>query len=300
MKVRATLAAWAWMWTVAVLVGPVWQDRAGQAVCYADTEEQGGKPAQIWSIDPEGAWSIDPEEVFGPLPEYETVITGIDAQALAERFLPEDAVLRATRLSPPPWGVGLYYCHETGEGRVNVGVGIFEDQEAAAGVIRDRWLRDSMPLGMFPGLGDRACLSGSTVGVMVNNAVIWVYWDDRDDMEAMLSIGKLVVEQLKTSEEVVSRSARVEWPQVTVELPTSVGLGGRATGSVLVENADPASVLLSTDSRNVIVRPGEEPRIRFYAPRVAEEAGYYTFNLYLATPTNVIASRQVSILVEQQ
>ncbi len=286
MKIRLAIItlAYVWVWTGGLVVGPASQDQARQAACYAETEEQSGRPAHIRSIHP--------EEVFGPLPQYETVIAGIDADALAQTFLPGDALLSITAIGSIPWNIGVDYRYNTGAGRVAMEVGVFQDQQTAAKAFADWWRRRAVVLPLFPGLGDRACLSGENVGVVVNNAVLSVYWRDRHSTDRMLSIGKLIVEQLKTGEEIVTRGDHVVIPAIHVEVSAEVVAGEAAAIQYWVEGDE-----------KVFVEPGVRPArqsgtISFIG--TTTPPGTYTRELFFATEKNVIVRKVVSVRVVAQ
>ncbi len=245
------------------------------------------------------------EGVFGPLPPREVLVTGFDARALAQRFLLSGgASLLATRAGPG----GVEYLYERPQERdglvdratLTMIAGVFPNTAAASSALARTVASRSLPPPPVKGIGDRAFLSSSNLLLQVNNVLFvlgslrWVAGEQEMGM-----IAHEVANELDAGTTFVTRGEVVEVPEVVaLDLPERVSLGAEVSGRVLLANVDPAQALLGADSPLVSVSDGAEPLATFHAPLLAEDAGEKTFRLWVATPTNVIVSRECRVWVE--
>lgn len=200
---------------------------------------------------------------FGPLTPRNSLITSIDAQALAASFLPPGAVLYS-------WGVNsgeAMYNYKTGEpaatpgdDRVQLVVGVFADQQQASHALAEAIWALSMPPAV--GLADRAFLGDRLVTMQFNNVYLSLGW--RVGASRLRAIAEAIVQDLQT--------------------------GGRfsTTGNVVTAPFIPAQGALPGEEQSAVVGPtglasaGEKNRAQ--ALRAVFEQKYQAWLDYIEQP----------------
>ena len=259
--------------------------------------EPGGSPRVDAATAQKKLW----EQFFGPLRARDAVVTGVDASGLARALLPTNAVLRDRRAT----ALGVYHLYSTGgpaRTNVGVGVGIFASRAAAL----DALVLASRQVSAFPpairGIGDMAFASNSTFLLLYGNVV--VHWSWRATKEETISAAQRIAEELESGDRFVTRGKEVRIPRiVSVELIERVRPGQEATGRITLADVDPAQALIGVDWGIAPWMPtditaGQEPSITLHVPRDAQ--GEKKFTLVVATPANVIATKELRILVESR
>jgi len=244
---------------------------------------------------------------FGPLPKYDSVVTGVDMERLAKQLLGQDAVLMSKRVKTN--GVGhRYIVRATGapENEWPVfyfTVGVFQNQEAPNSALIREVRRTSLLPPPRKGFGDRAFCGRTRCMVIINNVFLDISWR-RWAKEQVDQVLNSIVNEVQAGDTFVTRGKRVIPPKIlSVGLPERVRTGKRVTGNIVLSGIDPAKALVGTSERehwfwDVGVRPGSPPTVILDPPSDPKETGRVTFTICVATPTNVLATKEVSILIE--
>lgn len=239
--------------------------------------------------------------IFGPIRPRDTVVTGVDAEGLAHSLWGEDRILtwrEATRS-----GV-LYVYRSRQEPDKSAGllrVGVFADAGAALATLENMYNHMEFVPPPLRGVGDVAFASDSTLLLLNNNVVIRFSVPERS-ANAVQSVARRIAEELETGQRFVTRSKEVKPPRiVSVSLPERVRPGQEATGKIVLTEIDPEQALIGVDwgfasPFPTHIGPGKEPSITLHVPRDAQ--GEKKFTLVVATPTNVTATKEISIIVE--
>jgi hypothetical protein len=150
------------------------------------------------------------------------------------------------------------------------------------------------------GIGDMAFASDSAFLLLHNNVVVHCSW--RGIKEETISAAELIAEELESGDRFVTRGNEVRIPRiVSVELIERVRPGQEAKGTITLADVDPAQALIGVDWgiapwMPTDIAPGRRPSITLHVPGDAK--GAKKFTLVVATPTNVIATKEVRIIVE--
>jgi len=247
------------------------------------------------------------QRFFGPVRPRHTLVTGVDAEGLARLLLPAEPVLVWKGASAS--GVSCDY--QTGERpakRLSLGVGVF----ASAGAALDALEAASWRASMFPppvrGVGDMAFGANTTVFVLNSNVLVRLYWMGAGQEETLSAAGR-IVEELERGERFVTRGKQVKLPRIiSTGLPEQVRLGQEVTGSVVLAGIDPEQALVgiywdwlrTPHPVETVARPGNPPTITLHVSRDPNTAGEKKFTLVVATPKNVIATKEIRIVVSTQ
>ncbi len=248
-------------------------------------------------------WKKVMDAEFGPLKIRDNLISGVRTESLIGSVLGPDAKL--IRKSVSTYGVSRVYiiCQQgTSEKdslRVSITMGVFKDAKEANSVLASELSGMSVVPPLTKGFGDRAVLGKTSVLVLVDNVFLSLSTNAKKE-DFLNSTLDSIVQEVENGGTYVTRSKSVVLPKIiSIGLPERVELGKSVHGDIILEGIDPAKALLGKGlDDEITLRPGLSPSIEFSASPFSKHAGKKTFTVCLATPMDVIATKDGSIIVE--
>jgi hypothetical protein len=252
------------------------------------------------------------EREFGPPVERATLITGIDADLLVRSSMPSYAPVDGTEVRSQ----GVRRTYRKGEALIDallLNVGVHASAADARGALAKAVAMTSAPprrsradLGdaavLWTGAGDQP---SCRIDLAHGNVYMSVYWFETE--EKTTELARRIVTALDHGAEYVSRGRSLGQPMIVdVQMPQAVALAEEVTVELRLQGIEPARALVGVDSDwlgaphrlHSRARPGDPPSITICAPRSPEEAGEKSLLLVVASPANVIATKEITLLVE--
>lgn len=241
------------------------------------------------------------DEKFGSLPVHEKLITGIQFDSLMISLLGSNYSLLDKRVNPN--GVNYLY---RGNGAkypaVSASVGVYENQNTANYWFSNEWARTSGKILPRPELGDRAFVNETRAIVLINNVLVDLSVREKDQKEMLDKLLESILNELKSGSTFVSRGKCVNMPVIqSVGLPDHIKLGQKAAGKIMLSNIDLSTALIANSAGPASIKFGKEcdVEIGYSAPTQVTDIGTKTFTLCVATPENVIAIKDITVVVEK-
>ena len=243
------------------------------------------------------------KETLGPL------TTGVDILAIMNSELPDYYLEPNVPITISSSGVQYLFKmkdHKSSKSPIpgtTVSIGVFEDREKAILGLGQQVAMVSGGLDPLNDVGDKAyynaAFNGQQTSILFRRRNVVVSFGISLPPDQAIAFAKKIDNYLEHDSKFVTRGEKVTLPRLTIKhLPGNIKLKESVDVDFELTDADPNQVIISAKGMLPVTKSGKERIMKFYAPKVKEEAGLKRVKVYVANKQNVFSENYFMINVE--